>query len=112
MGQLISPLGISDYRTFLIRYDRRYIRKVEIAGFDLVSVLPTLREEMGRIARPDTVLLSVGVPSAEKIVCNDLISLLKCVADENNNQNVCWGIREQADVPIVRVVAYVGTLND
>lgn len=108
MGQLISPLELSDYRTFLTHYDRRHIRKVEAAGPDIASVLPKLREEMVRIARPDTVLLSVGMPSAEYIVYSDLISLSECVADGNNDRNVCWGIREQADIPVVRIVAYVG----
>ncbi len=108
MGQLISPLEISAYRTFLTHYDRRHIRKVEVTGPDIASVLPTLRKEMARIARPDSVLLSIDMPSAEHIACNDLISLLECVTDGNNNPNVCWGIREQADVSVVRVVAYVG----
>lgn len=108
MEQLISPLELSDYRTFLTHYDRHHIRKVEIAGPNIISVLPKLREEMVRIARPDTVLLSVGMPSAEHIVYSDLISLLECVTGGNNNPNICWGIREQADVPGVRIVAYVG----
>lgn len=108
MGQLISPLELSDYRTFLTYYDRRHIRKIEAAGPDITSVLPKLREEMARIARPDSVLLSIDMPSAELLVYSDLISLLACFTDGNNNPNICWGIREQADVPGVRVVAYVG----
>lgn len=108
MGQLISPLELSDYRTFLTHYDRRHIRKVEAAGPDIASVLPTLRNEMARIARPDSVLLSIDMPSAEPLVYSDLISLLECVTGGNNNPNICWGIREQADVPGVRVVAYAG----
>lgn len=108
MGQLISPLEISDYRTFLTHYNRCHIRKVQVAGPDITSVLPTLHKEMARITRPDTVLLSVGMPSAEHIVYRDMISLLECVADGNNDRNVCFGIREQADIPVVRVVAYVG----
>lgn len=112
MEQLISPLELSDYRAFLTHYDRRHIRKVEVAGPDITSVLPKFREEMARIARPDTVLLSVWMPSAEHIVYKDLILLLECVICGNNNPNVRWGIREQADVPVVRGVAYVGVLND
>lgn len=108
MGQLISPLEVSDYRTFLTHYDRRHIRKVQVAGPDITSVLPTLHKEMARIVRPDSVLLSIDMPSAEPLVYSDLISLLECVADGNNDRNVCWGIREQADIPAVRVVAYVG----
>ena len=91
MGQLISPLEISAYRTFLTHYDRRHIRKVEVAGSDIASVLPMLRKELARIVRSDTVLLSVGIPLVEHIACNDLISLLKCVPDGNNSPNVCWG---------------------
>ena len=109
MKQLISSLEIADYRTFLTYYDRRHIRKVEAAGPDIASVLPMLRKKMACIARPDTVLLSVGMPSAEHLVYSDLISLLECyVAGGNNNPNICWGIREQADVQVIRVVAYVG----
>lgn len=108
MEQLISSLELSDYRTFLTHYDRRHIRKVQVAGPDITSVLPKLREEMARIARPDSVLLSIDMPSAEPLVYSDLISLSECVADGNNDRNVCWGIREQADVQVVRVVAYAG----
>lgn len=108
MKQLISSLEIADYRTFLTHYDRRHIRKVEAAGPDIASVLPTLRKEMACIARPDTVLLSVGMPSAEHLVYSDLISLLECVTDGNNNPNICWGIREQVDVQVVWVVVYAG----
>lgn len=108
MTQVISSLEIADYRTFLTHYDRRHIRKVEAAGPDIASVLPMLRNEMARIARPDSVLLSIDMPSAEPLVYGDLISLLACFTDKNKNPNICWGIREQADVPGVRVVAYAG----
>lgn len=109
MKQLISSLEIADYRTFLTHYDRCHIRKVEAAGPDIASVLPTLRKKIACIARPDSVLLSIDMPSAEPLVYSDLISLLECcVAGGNNNPNICLGIREQADVQVVRVVAYAG----
>lgn len=89
MKQLISSLEIADYRTFLTYYDRRHIRKIEAAGPDIASVLPTLCKEISCIGRPYTVLLSVDIPSTEYLTYNDLVSLLGCVTGGNNNPNIC-----------------------
>lgn len=113
MEKNIPQLEIADYRKFIAHYNRRHIRKIEVSGPDIASVLPTFRAELARIARPDTVLLTVGVPSADDILFEDMVSLLECVSGGNNNHpNVCWGIREQADVPAVQVVAYAGISKD
>lgn len=100
-------LEISDYRVFLKRCDRCRIRKIEASGPDIASILPTIRDETARIARPDTVLLSVGVASADDISVGDMALLLECVAGDNN-PNVCWGIREHTGVLAIQIVIYVG----
>lgn len=112
MEKYIPQLEIADYRKFLAHYDRRHIRKIEVSGPDIVSILPTFRAELARIARPDTVMLSVSMPSADDILFEDMISLLECVAGGNNHPTICWGTWEQADVPAVQVVAYAGISKD
>ncbi len=109
MEKLIPQLEIADYRALLTHYDRRSIRKIKIAGPDVDSILPTLRAELARIESPETILLSVGVHSADDILFSDIISLLECVADGNNHPHVCWGLREHTGVRAIQVVAYVGT---
>lgn len=101
-------LEISDYRVFLKHYDRCRIRKIEVSGPDIASILLTIRDETARIAQPDAVLLSVGVSPADDISVGDMALLLKCVAGDKN-PNVCWGIREHTGVLTIQIVIYVGT---
>ena len=102
-------MTVSDYRTFLTYYDKSSIRKIESTGPDLPFVLPLFRDEMARIAPPETVLLSVRVPSAEDIPTCDVAALLQiAVGNPNNSLNVIWGLKEIPDCSDVCVTAYLG----
>ena len=109
MENTIVKMSVSDYRTFLTYYDKSSIRKIESTGLDLLSILPLFCDEMARIAPPETVLLSLRVPSAEDIPSCDLVALLQiAVGDPNHSSNIIWGLKETSDCSEVRVMAYLG----
>lgn len=104
---LLPQLEIADYRRFLTGCDRCRIRIVEATGSDVASILPALRDKMARIDRPDAVLLSVCVPSAENIASEDPVSLLRCVTGDNDSLNVFWNVKELPSRTNVSVTVYV-----
>ena len=102
-------MTVSDYRTLLAHCDNSGIRKIESTGPDLLSVSPLFRDKMARIAPPETVLLSVCVPSVEDIPACDVAALLQIAGgDPNHSPNILWGLKETSDCSEVRVMAYLG----
>lgn len=109
MKNTTVKMSVSDYRTFLAYYDKSNIRKIVSTGSDLPSVVPRFRDEMARIARPATVMLSVHVPSAEDISSCDVVALLQiAVGDPCHSSNIIWGLKEIPDCSEVCVTAYLG----
>ena len=102
-------MTVSDYRIFLTYYAKSNIRKIESTGPDLPFVLPLFRDEIARIAPPETVLLSVRVPSAEDIPSCDVAALLQIVGgNPNHSPNIIWGLKEMPERSDVCVTAYLG----
>ena len=102
-------MTVSDYRIFLTYYDKSSVRKIQSTGPDLPSVLPLFRDEMFCIALPETILLSVHVPSAEDISSCDVVALLQIAAgNPAHSPNIIWGLKEMPERSDVCVTAYLG----
>ena len=115
MENTIVKMTVSDYRTFLTYYDKSNIRKIQSIGPDLPSVLPLFRDEISCIALPETILLSVRVPSVEDIPSCDVVALLQIVqmvgGNPNHSPNIIWGLKEMPKRSEVCVTAYLGYKN-
>ncbi len=112
MENTTVKITISDYRAFLAHYDKSDIRKINLNGPDLLSVLPLFCNEMSRVAPPTTVLLSVCVPSAEDIPACDVVALLQIlVNDPTDSPNIIWDLKEMPNRLDVCVTAYLGYKN-
>lgn len=109
MENTTVKITVSDYRTFLTCYDKSNIRKIVSTGFDLPSVVPRFRDEMARAVLPETVLLSICVPSAKDIPACDISALLQItVGNPNHSPNIIWGLKEKPEHFDVCVTAYLG----
>lgn len=109
MENTIVKMTVSDYRTFLALYNKSSSRKIQSTGPDLPTVLPLFRNEMSRVVLPETVLLSICVPSAKDISACDISALLQiAVGNPNHSSNIIWGLKEKPAHFDVCVTAYLG----